>query len=120
MAGHNDFVRSKPLARRLPPTRGAPLTLPVIEVAVEARAERPGRRFQAGRRGNQKLVWIIGVVIIVVIGAAVAAIFLGGGEQGPFLSISRGPGTEGKVTSSRGRTDYQDGLRKPPNENELL
>jgi hypothetical protein len=38
----------------------------------------------------------------------------------PFLSISRGPGTEGKVTSSRGRTDYQDGLRKPPNENELL
>jgi hypothetical protein len=79
-----------------------------------------GWRFQAGRRGNQKLVWIIGVVIIVVIGAAVAAIFLGGGEQGPFLSIPRGPGTEGKVTSSRGRTDYQDGLRKPPNENELL
>jgi hypothetical protein len=53
----------------------------VIEVAVEARAERPGWRFEAGLRRNQKLVWTIGVVIIVVIGAAVAAIFLGGGRK---------------------------------------
>jgi hypothetical protein len=64
-------------------------------------------------------MWIIGVVIIVVIVACVAAIFLGGGEQGPFLSISK-LASAGKITSTRGRTDFQDDLRKPPNENELL
>jgi hypothetical protein len=65
-------------------------------------------------------VWIIGVVIVVVIGAAVAAIFLGGGEQGPVPVDLQGAGHRGESESSRGRTDYQDRLRKPPNENELL
>jgi hypothetical protein len=64
-------------------------------------------------------VWIIGVVVIVVIAACVLAIFLGGGEQGPFLSISK-LGSRGKITTSRRRADFQDDLRKPPNENELL
>jgi hypothetical protein len=64
-------------------------------------------------------MWIIGVVVIVVIGACVAAIFLGGGDKGPFLSISK-LGSTGKITTSRGRTDFQGDLRKPPNENELL
>ena len=64
-------------------------------------------------------MWIVGVVVIVVIAACLAAIFLGGGEHGPFLSISKF-GSAGKVTSTRGRTDFQDDLRKPRNENELL
>jgi len=58
-------------------------------------------------------MWILGVLVIVVIVACVAAIFLGGGELGPFLAISRFGGR-------RTRDHYQDGLRKPPNENELL
>jgi hypothetical protein len=59
-------------------------------------------------------MWIIGVLVIVVIGACVAAIFLGGGEQGPpFVAIS-------KFGGRRYRDRYQDGLHKPPNENELL
>ena len=58
-------------------------------------------------------MWILGVLVIVVIVACVAAIFLGGGEQGPFLAISRFGGR-------RTRDHYQDGLRKPPNVNELL
>ena len=58
-------------------------------------------------------MWIVGVLVIVVMVAGVAAIFLGGGEQGPFLSIS-------KFGSWRYRNDYQSDLRKPPNENELL
>jgi hypothetical protein len=65
------------------------------------------------------MMWIVGAVIIVVFAAAVAAIFLGGGEQGPFLGLSK-LGSQGKITSSRGRTDFHDDLRKPPNENELL
>jgi hypothetical protein len=64
-------------------------------------------------------MWLIGVAVIVVIAAAVAAIFLAGGEKGPFLSISK-LGSSGKITTSRGRTDFHDDLRKPPNENELL
>ena len=58
-------------------------------------------------------MWILGVLVIVVIVACVAAIFRGGGEQGPFLAIS-------KFGGRRTRDHYQDGLRKPPNENELL
>jgi hypothetical protein len=58
-------------------------------------------------------VWIVGVVVIVVMVACVAAIFLGGGEQGPFVAIS-------KFGGRRYRDHYQDSLRKPPNENELL
>jgi hypothetical protein len=54
-----------------------------------------------------------GIIIIVVIGAAVAAIFLGGGEQAPFLGLSK-LGPQGKSTSSRGRTDFHDDLREPP------
>jgi hypothetical protein len=50
----------------------------------------------------------------------VAAIFLGGGERGPFLGLSKAPGSDGKLTTSRGRTDFQDDLRKPRDENELL
>jgi hypothetical protein len=65
-------------------------------------------------------MWILGVVILVVIGAAVSAIFLGGGERGPFLGLSKAPGSDGKVTTSRRRTDFQGDLRRPPNENELL
>jgi hypothetical protein len=61
-------------------------------------------------------MWLIGVVIIVVIGACIAAIFLGGGEQGPFLALSK-LGSNGRL---RGRPDFQDDLRKPSNENELL
>jgi hypothetical protein len=64
-------------------------------------------------------MWILGVVVVVVVAACVGAIFLGGGEQGPFLGLSK-LGSQGKVTSSRGRTDFQDNLRKPRNENELL
>jgi hypothetical protein len=64
-------------------------------------------------------MWILGVVVVVVIAACVAAIFLGGGEQGPFVSLSK-LGSSGKITTSRGRADFQANLRKPPNENELL
>jgi hypothetical protein len=64
-------------------------------------------------------MWIVGVVVIVVIGACVAAIFLGGGEHGPFVALSKFAST-GRITSTRGRTDFHDDLRKPPNENELL
>jgi hypothetical protein len=42
-----------------------------------------------------------GIIIIVVIGTAVAAIFLGGGEQAPFLGLSK-LGPQGKITSSVG------------------
>jgi hypothetical protein len=59
------------------------------------------------------------VVVIVVIAAGVLAVFLGGGEQGPFLSPSK-LGSRGKITTSRGRADFQGDLRKPRNENELL
>jgi hypothetical protein len=59
------------------------------------------------------LVSIIGVLVIVVLAACVAAIFLGGGEQGPFVAIS-------KFGGRRYRNPYQDDLVKPPNENELL
>jgi hypothetical protein len=38
---------------------------------------------------------------------------LGGGEQGPFVAIS-------KLGGRRYGDHYQDDLRKPPNENELL
>jgi hypothetical protein len=58
-------------------------------------------------------VWIVGVLVIVVLAACVAAIFLGGGEQGPFVAIS-------KFGGRRYRNHYQDDLVKPPNENELL
>jgi hypothetical protein len=58
-------------------------------------------------------MWIIGVGIIVVMVGCVAAIFLGGGEQGPFLTIS-------KFGGRRTQRDFQRDLRKPPNENELL
>jgi hypothetical protein len=64
-------------------------------------------------------VWIVGVVVVVVIALCVAAIFLGGGEQGPFLSLSK-LGSSGKITTSRGRADFQGDLHKPRNENELL
>jgi hypothetical protein len=64
-------------------------------------------------------MWILGVVVVVVIVAALAAIFLGGGEQGPFVSLSK-LGSSGKITTSRGRADFQANLRKPPGENELL
>jgi hypothetical protein len=74
----------------------------------------------ASATGGGAVMWIIGVVVVVVIGAAVAAIFLGGGERGPFLGISKAPGSDGKLTTSRGRTDFQGNLRKPPDENELL
>ena len=63
-------------------------------------------------------MWWIGVIVIVVIGVAVAAIFLGG-ENGPFVALSRF-GSTGRITTSRRRTDFHDDLRKPPNENELL
>jgi hypothetical protein len=58
-------------------------------------------------------MWIVGVLVVVVMVACVAAIFLGGGEQGPFVAISRYGGR-------RVRDHYQDDLRKPPNEGELL
>jgi hypothetical protein len=64
-------------------------------------------------------MWILAVVVVVVIGACIAAIFLAGGEQGPFLGLSK-LGGAGKITTSRGRTDFHDDLRRPPNENELL
>lgn len=63
-------------------------------------------------------MWIFGVIVVVVIGACIVAIFLGGG-QGPFVARSK-YGSTGKITTSRGRTDFHDDLRKPPNENELL
>jgi hypothetical protein len=64
-------------------------------------------------------MWIVGVVVLVVIAVCVLAIFFGGGEQGPFLSLSK-LGSTGKITTTRGRADFQGDLRKPPNENELL
>jgi hypothetical protein len=64
-------------------------------------------------------MWILGVVVIVVLAGCVAALFFGGGEQGPFLSLSKF-GASGKTTSTRGRADFQGDLRKPPDENELL
>jgi hypothetical protein len=64
-------------------------------------------------------MWILAVVVVVVIGACIAAILLAGGEQGPFLGLSK-LGATGKITTSRRRTDFLDDLRKPPNENELL
>jgi hypothetical protein len=75
----------------------------------------------SGSAGDGKRcgMWIVGVVVVVVIAACVAAIFLAGGDQGPLLSLSKF-GSTGKITSSRGRTDFHDDLRKPPNENELL
>jgi hypothetical protein len=72
----------------------------------------------AESRSKRRGVWIFGVVVIIVIAACVAAIFLGG-DKGPFLSISK-LGSTGKITTSRGRTDFQGDLRKPRNENELL
>jgi hypothetical protein len=64
-------------------------------------------------------MWIVGVVIVVVIAACVAAIFLAGGDKGPFVALSR-LGSSGRITTTRGQTDFHDDLRKPPNENELL
>jgi hypothetical protein len=64
-------------------------------------------------------VLVLGIVVVVVIAACVLAILFGGGEQGPVLSISKFWST-GTTTSSRGRTDFHDDLRKPRNENELL
>ena len=54
-----------------------------------------------------------------MIAGCVAAILFGGGDQAPFLSLSK-VGSRGKLTTSRRRTDFQDDLRKPRNENELL
>jgi hypothetical protein len=65
------------------------------------------------------VTWVLGVVVVVVIGAAVVWIFVARGA-GPFVGLSRQPGAEGKITTSRSRTDFQDDLRKPRNENELL
>jgi hypothetical protein len=64
-------------------------------------------------------MWIIGVVVVVVIAVCVAALFFGGGEQGPFLSLSK-LDEGGKMTTARNRTDFHDDLRKPRDENELL
>jgi hypothetical protein len=64
-------------------------------------------------------MWILGVVVIGVIAACLAAIFLGGGEQGPFLGLSK-LGSRNRITTTRGQTDFQGDLRKPRNENELL
>jgi hypothetical protein len=64
-------------------------------------------------------MWILGVVIIIVMVLCVASIFLGGGEQGPFLSLSK-LGSRNRITTTRGQTDFQGDLRKPRNENELL
>jgi hypothetical protein len=59
------------------------------------------------------------VAVVVVIGAAVVWIFVARGA-GPFVGLSEQPGAEGKITTSRSRSDLQDDLRKPRNENELL
>ena len=64
-------------------------------------------------------MWIIGVVVVVVIAICVVALFLGGGEQGPFLSLSK-LGSRNRITTTRGQTDFQGDLRRPSNENELL
>jgi hypothetical protein len=58
-------------------------------------------------------MWILGVVVIVVMVACIAAIFLGGGEQGPFVAVSR-------YSGRRYRPPFQSDLEKPRNENELL
>ena len=47
------------------------------------------------------------------------AILFGGGEQGPFVSLSK-LGSTRKVTTACGRTDLQGDLRKRRNDNELL
>jgi hypothetical protein len=64
-------------------------------------------------------MWIIGVIVVVVIAFCVWALFFGGGEHGPFLSLSKF-GSDGRITSTRGTTDFQDDLRKPRDETELL
>jgi hypothetical protein len=64
-------------------------------------------------------MWFLGAVVIVVMVGCIAAIFLGGGEQGPFLSLSK-LGSRNRITTTRGQTDFQGDLRKPPNETELL
>jgi hypothetical protein len=63
-------------------------------------------------------VWIVGAVVVVVIAACVIAIF-SGGKTGPFAALSQ-LGRDGKIHGVDGVSDYQDGLRKPRNENELL
>jgi hypothetical protein len=57
--------------------------------------------------------------VVVVIGAAIVWIFVARGA-GPFVGLSKQPGAERKITTSRSRTDFHDDLRKPRNENELL
>ena len=64
-------------------------------------------------------MWIVGVVTVVVLVACVWALLVGGGEQGPFLALSK-RWSDGRVTGARGSTDFQDDLRKPRDESELL
>jgi hypothetical protein len=63
-------------------------------------------------------MWILGVVVVVVIAACVLAIFLAPG-RGPFAALSD-IGRRGRFYTAHGATDFQDDLRKPRNENELL
>jgi hypothetical protein len=64
-------------------------------------------------------MWIVGAAVIVVLGFCVWALFFGGGDKGPFVALSKF-GSGGKITGTRGTSDFQDDLRKPRNENELL
>ncbi|HEX7300286.1 MAG TPA: hypothetical protein VF257_14915 [Solirubrobacteraceae bacterium] len=63
-------------------------------------------------------MWILGVVVIAVMVACVYAIFFLG-KNGPFAAMSHFA-EDGKVYNPNGATDFQDGTRKPRNENELL
>jgi hypothetical protein len=63
-------------------------------------------------------MWVLGIVVVVVVGGCVLAIFLAPG-RGPFAALSD-VGRRGRIFSTRGATDFHDDLRKPRNENELL
>jgi hypothetical protein len=63
-------------------------------------------------------MWILGVVVVVVIAGCVLAIFLIPG-RGPFAALSD-VGKRGRFYTARRVTDFQDDLRKPRDENELL
>jgi hypothetical protein len=64
-------------------------------------------------------MWILGVVVVVVIGGCVIALFFLGGE-GPFVALSRLGRRDSSISPRGDAMHFDDGLKKPPNEQELL
>jgi hypothetical protein len=70
-------------------------------------------------RGTLTAMWIFGVIVVVVIGACVIAIFFLSGS-GPFVALSQLGKRDTSISPRGDAFHFDDDLKKPPNEQELL